>query len=105
MSPDDEQARKALDRKAEQQSKEFIAGIEAGIDYKKLYELFPSKIIFGGLSDYEFQILHLNKVDELPVKEIASIVGKDVYQVGHDLNKLMAKIRARAKATGFNPFE
>jgi RNA polymerase sigma factor (sigma-70 family) len=93
---EDERTRKEAERRAGA-CDDAIASIEDDMHYKKLYRTLPLKVILGGLSDYELQLLRLKKVEEKSPEEIAETLHKDVYRVRYDLNKLDAKLRYRVK--------
>lgn len=95
-SCDDEHTREALERGAAQ-SDESIANIENRIYYKEIYEALPLKMILGGLTAFEKQLLFLRYVDGKPVTEISAITGQDHKRVRYDLMKLQVKIRSRVR--------
>jgi hypothetical protein len=90
-----EPIQRELDDKA-MQSNNPIANIENSIYFVELYRLLPLRNILVGLSEYELRLLLLRKVEEMTFEEIALDVSGNAYQIEHDFNKLMAKIRARA---------
>lgn len=96
LSYDDEQNLKALERD-QRNSKDDIQGIENRIYYEELWKTLPISVIFGSLSDYEKQLVQMHYLDEMSVKEIAACVGRSPEQARYDLQKLIAKVRYRAR--------
>lgn len=94
---DGEQLLKALARKSMQQSRDFITSTEDGIYFEERCRRTPWHVILHELSEYEMQLLNLNAIKDLSVTEIADAVGKDVSIVRYDLQKLYARLRARAR--------
>ena len=91
----DEKTQRDLERRAVE-SDNSMRELEDRIDYQKLFESLPHTI-FDGLSEYDLELLTLDIIEELPNKEIAEIVGKDVASVRYHLQKLRARLRYRGR--------
>lgn len=102
VSYEDEHVREKLEREAVE-SDDSVARLENGIYYKERYRSLPLNTIFSGLTEYEIEILYLRRVDEISIKEIALIVGKEVSAVRYDLQKLEARIRHRVRKLTTEP--
>lgn len=96
VSLDDDKVREKLEREAAE-SDDSATSLENRIYYKELHRTLPLKVILGGLSDYDKQLLILRRVEERSVKEIAELLDREVCQVRYDLQKLEAKIRYRVR--------
>lgn len=74
-----------------------IIDLEKPIYLEELRQTIPLKTILGGLSEYQLRLLQLHEVEGLSHKEIAQEENKDTAIVRYELQKIKAKIRARAK--------
>lgn len=101
----DERTKRALERKAKE-SDDTVKKADDRLHYEKYYRSLPLKVIEGGLSEYELNLLQLNVVEEMSPKEIAELLGGDSNKVRYQLQKIHAKIRYRTRqlTKGNNPF-
>lgn len=95
LSYDDENVREALERNAAQ-ADDSVARMDARIYYRELYDALPN-VVLRDLSPYEMRLIQLRRIDGLPLKEIAPLVGKEVCNVRYDLQKVEARVRHRAR--------
>ena len=93
---DEERIREALERETIEVH-DSVARIDNEIYHKELYRALPLRVILEGLSQYERRLLQLSMVDERSAKEVAQVLGTDISRIRYDLNRLRAKIKARAK--------
>ena len=93
---DEERLREALERETIQVD-DSVARIDEEIYHKELYEALPWRVILGGFSEYERRLLLLSMVDKMSAKEVAQALGTDISKIRYDLNRLRARIKARAK--------
>ena len=103
---DDDRSDEVLPQRDTGQSDDPSEEIENRIYMEELLHSMPLKFILSGLSKEELRLFKLRYVKDLSSKEIAKALNQNVGQVSYDLNKLIAKIRYRArlhlKQTGGN---
>lgn len=94
---DDAKLREALERNVIH-VEDSIARIDNEIYHKELLRALPLKSLFERLSENEKKLARLIYVDRMSPREIAETLGEDVSETRWELNKLRAKIRARARS-------
>jgi RNA polymerase sigma factor (sigma-70 family) len=87
-----------LERKA-MQDNEHTSRVENGIYYKELLHSLP-KAIFSDLTEYELKLLYMHVVKEMKAEEMAKALGEDTDRIRYQINKLLAKLRYRARKSG-----
>jgi len=84
----------------------LIAPSDPLLDLEKATELrhrVAEKVTFGGLSDDEKELYHLNKVQGLTPKEIAILKGGDIHWIRYQITKVTAKVRYRIRKIAGEP--
>jgi RNA polymerase sigma factor (sigma-70 family) len=89
------QVRKHLDEKAMHEN-DPTADYEKAIFFEKLFEHLCETIL-SDLSDEEWSLLYMHHVEQMKAKEIAAELGMDAEKVSCKINKIMARLRHRAR--------
>jgi RNA polymerase sigma-70 factor (ECF subfamily) len=80
-----------------QLSKDPTSRIEDDLYYKELMAAYPMRILLIGFDQEDLNLLFMNAIEEMSAKEIAAVLAKDVREVRHQLNRMYAKVRYRAR--------
>lgn len=121
LDGDDEQSKRnrdALDQLAAEVS-DSVTRLENDLRFQKLFELLPKTVVFGGLSEYELELLIMSKVDQMSSKEISKEIGEELKRrpellpegvsvevatspefIGRRVAAIMTTLRARVRTLG-----
>jgi RNA polymerase sigma factor (sigma-70 family) len=95
ISRDDEKWQQTLENKPMQD--DLVGQLEEKQYYKELFRLLPMNTILGDLTLEELKLLSLRVIDEMPFEDIAQELNKEVEAVRYAFNRVMTKVRTRAR--------
>ncbi len=93
----------SLDQPLDHQLRKDLSTLTVSLDVEKqiyleeLCQTLPLKAILGGLSGREMQLLYLSRIQELSYEQIARKVNENPVVVRYELQRILARVQARAK--------